>query len=117
MTWYSERKHYQKTLTAGGTTATSAALDMGNFAGAAVLMPAGFAATLSLQASHDGTNWAFCRNSNGQRIEYGSGNAGSWITLDAAIYPHGLIRLALTDGNGTLAAGSTAYTFHLSLKS
>lgn len=117
MTWYSDRTHTLKTLSAGDTSATSGALEMAHAAGLAVLIPAGFSATLSLQASHDGSNWAFCRNSAGQRIEYGAGTADSWVTLDAAIFPHGTIRLALTDGDGNLAAGSTAYTFHVALKS
>lgn len=117
MTWYSNRNHRLKTLSAGDTSATSDAFDLGNYAGAALYLPATFDATVSLQASPDGTTWAFCRNSSGQRIEYGAAYADSWITLDAAIFPYGEIRLALTDGAGTPAAGSTVFDFVLSLKS
>jgi hypothetical protein len=117
MTWYTERTTATHTLTLGDTTAFSATVNLRNFAGAAVLLPADFTGTLELQATHNDTDWAACHDSSGTLITIADTNAGAWISLHPDLFPLPNIRFALTDGAGTPTPGATNYTLTLVLKS
>lgn len=117
MKWYSERAHTTLTFSLGDTTAVGDSIDIRNYAGAALLLPADFTGTLQLQASHNDTDWAFCNDSSGTPISISASNAGTWVSLSADVFPLPFIRLARTDGAGTLDAGSSSYSLTLALKS
>lgn len=117
MKWYSERAHTTFSLSVGDSSAFSASVDVRNYAGAAVLLPATFDGTLQVQASHNDTDWAFCHDSSGTPITIAASNAGAWVSLHPDLFPLPLVRLARTDGNSTPQAGSTAFDLVLALKS